>query len=300
MNRLDVLFQRPDFRRNPATAIWRRLVWKTRWLTTLQPWTVTLVNGIRMALPKGGAGALIYYQGFSEPETADLILKFLKPGMVFLDLGAHVGEVSLLAAQAVGSSGEVHAFEANPEIFDLLVHNLRLNDLRDVFSHNCAVSDQDGEMEFEIYSEPSVCALRVRNPVQDGPRSRKAIKVLRVPTVQLDTYLNDRKKKVDLVKIDVEGAELLVFLGAARLLGLPKEQSPTFIFEYESNNYARFGYRGEELFELLRRNDYEIWRYSGASHLVPLDSQALPDNTVNLVACKDENCLRQTLNLLQE
>src|SRR5215470_17031971 len=163
MNRLNLLFHRPDFRRNPAAALWRRFVWKARWLTTTKPCRVTLVSGIQMALPKGGAGALIFYQGFSEPETAALILKFLKPGMVFLDLGAHVGEYSLLAAHAVGSIGEVHAFEANPEIFDLLLYNLRLNDLGNVFSHNSAVSDWDGEMEFEIYAEPSVCALRVQN-----------------------------------------------------------------------------------------------------------------------------------------
>jgi len=63
MNRLNLLFHRPDFRRNPAAALWRRFVWKARWLTTTQPCRVTLGSGIKMALLKGGAGALIFYHG---------------------------------------------------------------------------------------------------------------------------------------------------------------------------------------------------------------------------------------------
>ena len=89
------------------------------------------------------------------------------------------------------------------------------------------------------------------------------LNVLRVPSLRLDSYLGG-KRKVDLVKIDVEGAELMVFRGASALLALPKEQSPTVIFEYDSNNYARFGYRAGDLFDILRRNGYgilELQRY---------------------------------------
>ena len=58
-----------------------------------------------MVAPKGGAGALIYYQGYSEPETARFLTAFLKPGMTFWDVGAHIGEYSLLAARCVGGAG---------------------------------------------------------------------------------------------------------------------------------------------------------------------------------------------------
>jgi len=60
-------------------------------------------QGLRIRVPHGGAGALIYYQGFSEPQTARFVMRFLRPGMTFIDIGAHVGEYTLLAAQAVGA-----------------------------------------------------------------------------------------------------------------------------------------------------------------------------------------------------
>ena len=254
-----------------------------------------------MALPNGGAAALIYYQGVSEPETADFVLKFLKPGMVFLDIGAHVGEYTLLAAGAVGSTGEVHVFEANPEICELLRHNIQLNGLSNVSVNQCAISDQDGEMEFEVFAEPSVCALKVQNySAQAGAGRRTAVKVLRVQSLRMDRYLPRVKRKVDLVKIDVEGAELLVFQGATDLLALAKNQSPTFIFEYEANNYARFGCPAGELFALLRRNGFSIWRYNGMARLDPFDCQLSSGGTVNLVASKDEKWLRHTLSTAQQ
>jgi FkbM family methyltransferase len=299
--RMEVLLKRPDFRRNPLTAIWRRVLWKTRWLVTTRPCPVTLSRGIKMALPNGGAAALIYYQGVSEPETADFVLKFLKPGMVFLDVGAHVGEYTLLAARAVGSIGEVHVFEANPEMCDLLRHNIRLNGLSHVSVNQCAVSDQDGEMEFEVYAEPSVCALKVQScSAQADARRRTAVKVLRVPSLRMNQYLLRVKRKVDLVKIDVEGAELLVFRGATDLLALPRNQSPTFIFEYEADNYARFGHPAGELFDLLRRNGFGIWRYNGTARLDPFDCKLLSGGTVNLVASKDEKWLRHILSTAQQ
>jgi hypothetical protein len=113
--------------------------------------------------------------------------------------------------------------------------------------------------------------------------------------LRLDHYLPSINRKIDLVKIDVEGAELSVFRGAPELLALPKHQSATFVFECDPKNYARFGYAAGELFALLRGHGYGIWRYHAAAGLAPFDTETVPEGTVNLVAAKDEEWLRHTL-----
>ena len=78
------LRDRPDFRRHPLRAVGRRLWWRLRWRLTGRLWTRTWQDGLKIALPKGGPAALIYYQGHSEPETAALVRALLAPGMVFV------------------------------------------------------------------------------------------------------------------------------------------------------------------------------------------------------------------------
>ena len=60
------------------------MLWKVRWQVFAEPWRLKLGEYLTISVPKGGAGALIYYQGYSEPETANLILKLLRSGMVFI------------------------------------------------------------------------------------------------------------------------------------------------------------------------------------------------------------------------
>ena len=284
-----------DFHRNPARALWRRFIWRLRWQVSTEPWLLPLGEDLKIAVPKCGGGALIYYQGFSEPETADFILRFIKPGMVFLDIGAHVGEYTLLGAQAVGPEGEVHAFEPNPDIFWLLSDNVHRNNLSNVVLNKCAVCNLDGEREFEVYTESSVSSLRSLRKEPRHLRKQAISKVISVPSVRLDTYWAGYEKKIHLVKVDVEGAELLVFLGAERLLSLLGEEAPVWVFEYAPPNYARFGYRHDDLLGLLKQHSYDIWHYGGAGQLIPFDPDSIPPGTINLIAAKDRIWLRPIL-----
>lgn len=291
MHGLHRLLRSRDFCQNPAKAVWRRLVWRARWQVMRQPWLLSLSEDLKIAVPKSGSGALMYYQDFSEPDTADFLLRFLKPGMVFLDVGAHVGEYTLLAAQAVGPTGEVHAFEPNPEIFQLLSNNVQLNNLSNVVCNSCAVSDLAEEREFEVCKEPSVSSLKTQ---AGHGRKDKILESIRVPSIRLNTYWFRYNKRIDLVKIDVEGAEMLVFLGAEKLLNLPEGQAPIWIFEYGLDNYTAFGYRPADLFGLLQGYDYGIWYYT-TDQLLPVSPDTIPPGTVNLIAAKAQTSFRSIL-----
>ncbi len=264
-------------------ALWRRLVWRARWRLCRAPWQLSYRGNIRIAVPRDGVGAQLFYQGFSEPDIEEFCLRFLNPGMVVFDVGAHVGKYTLLCARAVGPQGHVHAFEPNPALFHLLQLNIARNGLSNSHATRSAVSDEDGASDFELCAESSISAL-VRKENRGAPRA--ASKIVRLPTLRLDTFCAQSGLGPHLVKVDVEGAELLVFQGSTHLLGLPAGRSPVWVFEHEPANYARFGYAPARLFALLRLHSYRIWTFRHG-RITLLEETAHSGIPANLVAAKE-------------
>lgn len=287
---LKEVLSRPEVRKNPLKALLKRVFWRLRWLGTNEPFIIPLGEVLKIAIPKTGSGAAIYYRGFSEPDTADFLQRFLRPGMVMVDVGAHIGEYTLLAAQAVGKIGQVHAFEPQEPIFSILSCNIQLNALENVTLNEAIVSDCEGELEFEISQEPSMSSIR-KHEILD-----RQVKVIRVPSISLNTYWANRTPKINLIKVDVEGAEKLVFQGATELMSLPSSDAPTWVFEYGPRAYADFNYQPGELLDFIRGYGYSIWQYNAPGHLRVFDSTAQLPDIVNLIAAKDQARL---LSLLQ-
>ena len=245
------LAARPDFRRNPVKAVAKRAAWRLRWLATSQPVSLRLDGGFSIVAPKGAVGALIYYLGSSEPESARFISSFLQPGMVFFDVGAHIGEYTLIGSRRVGPGGSVHAFEAQPDTFALLQRNCAANGAGNARLNACAVADREGELEFDLCAEPAMSSLAASGAALPRARGR-----IRVPAISLDAYCRREGVVPDLVKIDVEGAERLVLGGATEILSQPS--APALIFECLPDNYSRFGHSTEELIGFLNSFGYRV------------------------------------------
>lgn len=280
--RLRQFLNRPDFQQNPLKAVIKRLWWRLRWKLTDRPYVIPFAQTLKILTPKAGSGAAIYFQGFSEPDTADFLLRFLRPGMTIVDIGAHIGEYTLLAAKAVGTRGQVHAFEPQTHLFPILHESVQINGFAQVKLNCSAVSDRLGEVEFQVLDEPTLSSIRKQ------VMPNRAAKFVSVPCTTLDTYWQDRQQKIDLIKVDVEGAEKFVFQGATQLLKLPPQQAPIWIFEYAPNSYADFGYQADEILQLLKQHGYEILQYCGAGHLDAFNPNAELPDIVNLVAAKDK------------
>jgi FkbM family methyltransferase len=216
-----------------------------------QPWRLNLRDDIEMVAPKGGAGALIYYQGCSEPETARFLTAFLKPGMTFWDVGAHIGEYSLLAARSVGGTGHVHGFEPQPKMFEFLRRNVAANQLSNVTPHRLAVSDRVGSAEFSLHPEPSMAFL---NPIDFRD---PALPTISVTTISLDEFWKSSGRLPNLVKVDVEGAERPILEGAESLLQLPPDRAPLWIMECDERNCSRFGYSATDLLNVFSDHGFE-------------------------------------------
>ena len=250
------LLHREDFRRRPLRALSRRVIWRLRWLSTSRPWHLHLDNGLSMFAPHCGAGALIYYQGCSEPETTRFLQRFLKPGMIFFDIGAHIGEYALVASLRVGSAGAVHAFEAQPDTVEILRRNVASNGLKNVIITHCAVAASDGTADFAVRREPSLSSMACEGG-QDG---NGVLQVITVPKRHLDAYCWSTGAWPHLIKIDVEGAELEVLRGAKSLLEKPKTEAPVWIFEYSPETYRRFQRSLADVIELFDRHGYRVYR----------------------------------------
>src|SRR5262249_32925723 len=130
-----------------------------RWAVNSQPWQLPFCGDMTLSTPRTGCGALIYYLGYSEPETARFITTFLRPGMTFWDVGAHIGEYSLLGGRCVGASGTVEAVEPNPRTFPFLMRNVKANGLFHISLHAAAMSDRTGTAQFALNREPAISSL---------------------------------------------------------------------------------------------------------------------------------------------
>jgi FkbM family methyltransferase len=155
-----------------------------------------------------------------ETATTNVLTATLKPGDTFIDVGAHVGFFSLIAAALVGPQGRVIAFEPNTDNFASLQRNVALNGFENVTCMHAAVGDHEGDVEFfENLDNDGGHALwnPGLHPFNEMSKLRRQSR--RVPMTTLDSALSALGVIViKAVKIDTEGAEVQVIKGGARCL----------------------------------------------------------------------------------
>lgn len=157
----------------------------------------------------GGYGRSILRRGQIEPTTTPHFRARLKPGMTVADIGANIGHYTLLAARHVGTTGRVFAFEPEPSNFEWLERNIRLNEFTNVTARRQAVSNVTGPATLHIHAENTGGhSLDEGNVVPGG--------TVAVETVRLDDVIPEGT--LDVMKIDVQGAEGFVIEGAEKLL----------------------------------------------------------------------------------
>lgn len=171
-------------------------------------------------------------KGIGEPQVQKALNDYLRPGMTFYDLGANIGFFSLIAAQLVGPSGLVISFEADPDIADRLRENLAYNRFAHATVEQKAVWSKAGTVPFSRVDSNTSPDRGLGHVVANEPAGPNSITV---ETVSLDGYSSSHPAP-DFLKCDVEGAEIDVFQGAARLLA---EKRPILLVEMHSEENHR-------------------------------------------------------------
>lgn len=150
--------------------------------------------------------------GLYEISKTKAVIKFLKTGATFIDIGANKGEFSLLAAKIVGKEGNVLAFEPEPNNCYWLKKSIKLNTYQNIRLYELALSDADGISKLYLGEKSGWHTL-----LANQPQRNKGIITINIRT--LDSILEESNyRSINIIKIDVEGAELKVLHGAYKTL----------------------------------------------------------------------------------
>ncbi len=197
--------------------------------------TVTEVDGFILGVPgeEWRLGAYYALRGLPEPGMLRLFASLLRPGMTFADVGAHIGIYSLTALRVLAGNGRVHAFEPSPRTFQILKDNIQVNGFLEsgsVFLHPIAIAGEEGTAELTVYAANSG-----HNTLfgADTGGERMAVR-----TRTLDAVLG-AEARLDLVKIDAEGAEPGILRGMAKLFD--RHPGVRVFFEFAPEHLRRAG-----------------------------------------------------------
>lgn len=187
---------------------------------------VDLFNGRRMQVNlHDEVGRQIFIHKAYEIELSRYLSGALRPGQVFLDVGAHHGYFSILAADCVGPEGSVHAFEPTPGTYARLAQNTR--QFPCVTTHNSAVGERAGQLTLRDYGE-AFAAFNSAFPPRMDQGARPVLQEHVVPQVSLDDFCRSHAVTPDFIKVDVESMELQVVRGMTEIL---RTRRPTVMLE---------------------------------------------------------------------
>jgi FkbM family methyltransferase len=157
--------------------------------------------------------------GIHEPIVRDFLASNLKPGMTVFDIGANVGFFTVLSAQLVGPQGKVVAIEGDPAVAAMLQENASLNGFSNITVVAGVAARTDGIMRFG----------RGKASGWSGLHSESAEEWIEVPAHTVDSLVAQlRLDRMDIVKVDVEGAEAEVVAGMTQSL---RTFSPVILVE---------------------------------------------------------------------
>lgn len=243
-------------------------------------------NGFNIYFGKEDSGLVefILTNNDYETETRMAIEGILKPGDVFVDLGANIGFFTLLAARLVGHEGKVFAFEPTPRTKEFLVKNVKENDFSDrVVIENFAISDRRDKVMFNI------TALSECNSISTGEVGQYDI--IEVDTISIDEYFLEKNlKRINCIKMDIEGQELQAIRGMEKINS--RYQGIKIIFEYHKENIKKHNLQSIEFFNLLQSYGYNQFT---VLFRVPFKIN-IPDD-LNLI---EREASRANLNILAE
>ncbi|MDP1998996.1 MAG: FkbM family methyltransferase [Rhodoferax sp.] len=219
-------------------------------------------------------GGQIFFKGSYSGDQLTLVERFLPKDGVFIDVGANQGEFSITAARVV-TQGKVIAFEPVSEYRERLQANIHLNQFENVQVVASALGEQEGCLP--IYDQPGNAADGTRNEglptlFVSGSRSNP---VEIVVVSRLDDVLKDLGiSRVDVIKLDIEGAEWMALRGAVETLASCR---PILILEIGRETCLGAGYEPEALVDWLTSQGYRVEKIMDNSKTVPLTLSALGD-----------------------
>ena len=204
---------------------------------------------------------------------------YLGPGDIVIDVGSHIGQITLESAVKIGSSGKVYSIEPHPRIFKYLQGNIKLNHLNNVIPYNCALGDKTGTVTF--VDNPTDPSSAVASDNEEG---------IEVPLRKLDEIIPS-KTEITLMKLFAVGYEKFVLLGAGNTLNNVK---CIHFRKYRTKFAEKFHYNYIEVFKILLDYGFQIFHIRENKTIVPIPQNYDPKgwgtrDEEDFVALRDVN-----------
>ena len=248
--------RRPDVRRDPIRLISRRAVYgfqrrlAPERLTTVRRFEIhdgVIVNGRLSDI----ISRSLYLYGAFEYASMEAFKMLTRPGDIVVDAGAHIGTYTLAASRLVGPTGSVLAFEPDHANRELLRLNVNANHASNVTIHDVALFNRTTRLPLQGTPQESNSGLPSLS--RDGREDKRWPLV---PCRPLDEVLDESAtSSVQVMKVDVEGAEAEVFAGADLTL---RASRPDILFEVGDLEDTKLGATSPAI-ELLRSIGYSIF-----------------------------------------
>ena len=196
----------------------------------------------------------VCFTGHYEPQETALVKAVLRPGMSFVDVGANWGYYTLLAAGLVGTKGRVLSLEPDPRLFSILQRNVTRGGLDQVMVLQIAAASEPGTLSLAGYIEDggNFGISRI------APNSGEHEKLFQVSAQSLDNILEQQSlSSVDLMKMDIEGAEVFALAGLEK--SLIRRKVKRLLLELHPIQLAEHGSSVSSVVEKLQSAGYNPW-----------------------------------------
>lgn len=210
---------------------------------------------------------------WEEYET-EVFKESIKQGATVVDVGAHIGYYTLIAASIVGNKGKVYAFEPDPGNFRLLQKNVAQSGYTNVVLINKAVTQKSGKTLLFLNKE-NMGDHRIYD-VGEGQKS------ISIETVALDDYFK-KLTKIDVIKMDIQGAEVQALKGAEDIL--KRSNHIKLILEFMPSILLQGGSSAEECLSFLKKNRFKLYRLDESKKKMTF---VTPGKLLDLYAAKED------------
>ena len=186
--------------------------------------------------------------GIFEPKIIETAKAYIWPGSTALDVGANFGQMSVLFSRFVGAGGEVHSFEADPFVYELLLKTLAANNCQNVTAHPGAVYDRPNQQLFYPVQDFKRAQAYGSCGIDPKATAGRTVKTLTIDGLKINT-------PISFMKVDIQGSDLFALRGAVETI---KRHRMPILFEFEQQFQAEFGTSFQDYVDFVNSISYRF------------------------------------------
>lgn len=281
---LTIVFSHPYNKQYPLFAAYRIFKWHVQKIIFgKNPIPQIYWNSVRIFSWKNSLQSKwLNYNYYMDWKEFHLIARYCKPGNIIFDVGSNIGIYSLWMSTVADNSVTIYAFEPHPETFLRLNKQVEYNKLSNIITKQVALSDLNGNISFSNDRDDQNYIIPENHEIYS----------IQVKSQTLDNFCElNNISQIDFLKIDVEGAELLVFKGAIKML----QEHKINIIQFELNNEIdKFKFSKNDILQLLTKFGYSIYDYDIVENVF-LSLLSLDNTQQNIYAIYDLAMVQNSL-----